>query len=117
MAGTTDTKRVAPAPPVAAPGRAGSSDGFHVRPGELRGAGESARRTAELLPAGTRGLLEASDRAERALPGWSAAGALTACTDAWRARLDSLAAELDRQGGNLLATADNYRACDEAAAR
>ncbi|WP_371480139.1 hypothetical protein [Kitasatospora sp. NBC_00315] len=107
-----------PKGPAAGGVREGSGEaGFRVRPGELEGAAESARRTAELVPGGVGGLLAASDRAERALSGWAAGRELAACTDAWRARLDALAAELDRQGGNLCASAGNYRACEESAAR
>ncbi len=90
--------------------------GFHVRPGELRAAGESARRTAELVPAGSGALIRASDRAERALTGWATGDALADCTDSWRVLLDALGAELDRQGAALLTTAANYRDCDTAAA-
>ncbi|MFC8448573.1 hypothetical protein [Kitasatospora sp. NPDC057223] len=90
--------------------------GFHVRPDELRAAGDSARRTAELLPPAARPLLEAADRAENALAGWATAAGLGGCADSWRALLGALGAELDRQGGNLLATAANYRDCDTAAA-
>lgn len=90
--------------------------GFHVRPDELRAAAESARRTAELLPGAGRALLEASDRAGRALPGWATTGALGDCGEAWRAVLGALGAELDRQSGNLLTTAANYHDCDTAAA-
>ncbi|MFF1871586.1 hypothetical protein [Streptomyces sp. CB03911] len=98
---------------VRAPEPGGS--GFRVQPGELDGAGKTAKATAELIPGETKGVLGASDKAEAGLKGWTTGAELNSCTDSWRALLDSLSAEMDRQGENLVKTAKNYRDSDEKA--
>ncbi|MFC9330012.1 hypothetical protein [Kitasatospora sp. NPDC057015] len=99
---------------VRAPEPGGS--GFRVQPGELDGAGQTAKQTAELIPGETKGVLGSSDKAEGSLKGWATGAELNVCTDSWRALLDALSAEMDRQGENLVKTAKNYRESEEKAA-
>ncbi|MGW6916830.1 type VII secretion target [Kitasatospora sp. NPDC054939] len=86
-----------------------AGSGFQVQPTELEGAGRTAQKTAGDIPGETKDVLGASDRAEAGLKGFSTGAELNTCTDSWRATLDALAAEMDRQGGNLITTAQNYR--------
>ncbi|MFI6447353.1 type VII secretion target [Kitasatospora sp. NPDC050543] len=95
---------------------AGGGSGFQVKPGELKGAGETGKATAELIPGETKGVLGASDTAEAGLKGWTTGAELNSCTDSWRAILDGLAAEMDRQSANLISTAKNYEDTDAHAA-
>ncbi|RPE35123.1 excreted virulence factor EspC (type VII ESX diderm) [Kitasatospora cineracea] len=94
-------------------GSGGSGGGFQVEPGELDGAGQTAGNVAEQVPSSTSQVLGASDDAEAGLRGWTTGSELDSCTDEWKRLLDSLSAEMDRQGGNLRQTAANYRRAEQ----
>ncbi|WP_405361179.1 hypothetical protein OG535_23765 [Kitasatospora sp. NBC_00085] len=86
--------------------------GFTVRPDELSAAGTNAQTVAGKVPEETARLAAPSDRAAAALPGWQSGAALHDCSAAWKTLLDGLAEDMKTAGGNLLATAHNYRNSD-----
>ncbi|MFC9326280.1 hypothetical protein [Kitasatospora sp. NPDC057015] len=92
----------------------GGGSGFEVKPEVLESAGQNGRRTAARIPDEAKGVLAPADAAQGALKGWQSGTALNRCTDSWKAALDSTAADMDRCGDNLVRTAANYRAADQA---
>ncbi|MFD7986390.1 WXG100 family type VII secretion target [Kitasatospora indigofera] len=92
----------------------GGGSGFEVKPEVLESAGQNGRRTAARLPDQANGLAAPAEAARGALKGWGSGAALNSCTDSWKAALDSTAADMDRCGDNLVRTAANYRAADQA---
>ncbi|MDQ0308584.1 hypothetical protein J2S46_003140 [Kitasatospora herbaricolor] len=92
----------------------GGGSGFEVKPEVLESAGQNGRRTAARVPDQAQGLAAPAEAARGALKGWGSGAALSNCTDSWKAALDSTAADMDRCGDNLVRTAANYRAADQA---
>ncbi|MFF1873398.1 hypothetical protein [Kitasatospora herbaricolor] len=92
----------------------GGGSGFEVKPEVLESAGQNGRRTAARVPDQAQGLAAPAEAARGALKGWGSGAALSGCTDSWKAALDSTAADMDRCGDNLVRTAANYRAADQA---
>jgi len=86
--------------------------GFTVRPDELSAAGSNAQAVAGKVPEETAKLAAPSDQAAAGLAGWQSGPALHACSAAWRTLLDGLAEDMRAAGGNLIATAHNYRNSD-----
>ncbi|MFD0276526.1 type VII secretion target [Kitasatospora sp. NPDC127111] len=90
--------------------------GFTVRPDELSAAGSNAQAVAGKVPEETARLAAPSDRAAAGLAGWQSGPALRECSAAWRTLLDGLAEDMKAAGGNLIATAHNYRDSDRSMA-
>ncbi|MFI6446123.1 type VII secretion target [Kitasatospora sp. NPDC050543] len=93
----------------------GGGGQFAVDPAVLDAAGRSAQKTAPQIPEASKGVLGPSDQAEAGLKGFQSAATLNACTDAWKAALDSITTEMDKCGENLIKTAETYRGGDDKA--
>ncbi|GAA1978071.1 type VII secretion target [Kitasatospora viridis] len=92
------------------------STDFTVHPDALQAAGQNAQTVAGKIPDEAKTVGTPTDTAVAGLKGWQSAPALQGCTSAWRGLLASLSDTMGQQGRNLVATAQNYRNGDVAAA-
>ncbi|KJK58147.1 type VII secretion target [Saccharothrix sp. ST-888] len=88
------------------------TDSISVDPHGLAKVGRQSREVAAAMPTEIVRIQGPSDEAAAALRGWRTQEALTRCTQAWTDCLRALAAEVDANGANMIATADNYAAAD-----
>lgn len=86
---------------------------FGVETGELKKAGEGARKVAEAMPGDVKKLYGPCDTAVAGLSGWRTAKALDECVEAWGTALKSLASMVDAAGDKLVASAEDFSRTDQ----
>ncbi|MGK4581035.1 hypothetical protein [Kitasatospora sp. HPMI-4] len=88
------------------------SGAIRVDPHGLAKVGRHSREVAAAMPGEIVRVQGPSEEAAAGLRGWRTQEALTRCTRAWEECLRALAAEVDANGTNMIATAGNYTATD-----